>query len=99
MSRYANNLTQPAIVVLYQLNPEIKVKADIRLSSLFQLIINCTLDNDNLCVLLPVFQYLGSTSVTRTHGTGSTDDAVKTIVQDVRQLVWNDVIAFTAMES
>ena len=28
-------------------------------------------------------QYLGSTSVTRTHGTGSTDEAVKTIVQDV----------------
>ena len=33
-----------------------------------------------------VLQYLGSTSVTRTHGTGSTDDAVRTIVQDVSQL-------------
>ena len=32
------------------------------------------------------FQYLGSTSVTRTHGTGSTDEAVKTIVQDVSLL-------------
>jgi hypothetical protein len=28
-------------------------------------------------------KYLGCTGVTRTHGTGSTDEAVKTIVQDV----------------
>jgi uncharacterized protein YneR len=29
-------------------------------------------------------KYLGCTSVTRTHGTGSTDEAVKTIVQDAK---------------
>ena len=29
-------------------------------------------------------QYLGSTSVTKTHGPGSTDDAVKSIVHHVR---------------
>ena len=32
------------------------------------------------CVFL---QYLGSTRVTQTHGPGSTDDAVKKIVNDV----------------
>ena len=34
-----------------------------------------------------IVQYLGSTSVTKTHGTGSTDDAVRTIVQDVSHCI------------
>ena len=41
-------------------------------------------DKFPLDVLKSVFsQYLGSTRVTKTHGPGSTDDAVKKIVNDV----------------
>ena len=35
-------------------------------------------------------QYLGATEVTKTHGPGSTDDAVKTIVHHVSDLCCRD---------
>ena len=44
-------------------------------------------DNVKLEILFYVVQYLGNTGVSKTHGAGSTDDAVKNIIHDVSNCI------------
>ena len=84
MSKYGSHCNAQQCAVMHTITP---VQAQFQ--GIVCLCLGNTLVSLFYCVPPPLslsLQYLGSTSVTRTHGTGSTDDAVKTIVQDVREL-------------